>query len=93
MLPPKDPARGITPDMSIPIIPNEQHPSGRTPIRSSTPFQFRNCNHWAYNGLRVRVRHNLKKYRGAVEVSMSEQMRMETLVGRTETKYTTLEFY
>ncbi|EIW54306.1 uncharacterized protein TRAVEDRAFT_31308 [Trametes versicolor FP-101664 SS1] len=83
-LPPKDPKRGITPDMSIPIFPNEDHPNGRAPIRTSAPFPFPNCYHWADSELTVRVRrHPEKKYddRRAVKVSTMEHIRMARLLG------------
>lgn len=82
-LPPKDPKRGITPDMSIPIFPNENHPSGRAPIRTSAPFPFPNCYHWADSELTVRVRRLPEKYddRRAVKVSTMEHIRMTRLLG------------
>lgn len=46
----------ITPEMCIPIYPNEEHPTGRAPLRTIPEFPFSNCYHWIQLGLDVRVR-------------------------------------
>lgn len=46
----------ITPEMCIPIYPNEVHPIGRAPLHTIPEFPFSNCYHWIQLGLNVRVR-------------------------------------
>ncbi|KAH9851157.1 hypothetical protein C2E23DRAFT_698868, partial [Lenzites betulinus] len=53
---PTDRAQALTPDMSIPIFPNENHPSGREPVRPEPAFPFKNCYFWYDVGLDVRIR-------------------------------------
>ncbi len=56
--PPKaDEERGITPDMCLPIAPNEwRHPLGRQPLHTDPPFPFPDCYHWPFSEVDVRVR-------------------------------------
>ncbi|KAI0752802.1 hypothetical protein C8Q80DRAFT_1148291 [Daedaleopsis nitida] len=43
---PADSSQCVTSDMSIPIFPCVEHPTGRTPIHPNVPFPFTNCYHW-----------------------------------------------
>ncbi|KAH9855719.1 hypothetical protein C2E23DRAFT_811542 [Lenzites betulinus] len=81
--PPKDAERGITPDMCIPVYPNQDPSSGRAPIRTSTPFPFGNCYHWADSETTVRVRRNPDLYDDSVAVNVSslEHVRIGKLFG------------
>ncbi|KAI0664046.1 hypothetical protein C8Q70DRAFT_215546 [Cubamyces menziesii] len=55
---PSDDARGITPDMCVPIYPNTSHPSGRTPLHPEPEglFPYNNCYSWFETKATVRVR-------------------------------------
>ncbi|RDX48667.1 hypothetical protein OH76DRAFT_647064 [Lentinus brumalis] len=49
--------RGITPEMCLPIAPNEwRHPLGRQTLQTIPPFPFPNCYHWPFVEVDVRVR-------------------------------------
>ncbi|TFK83903.1 hypothetical protein K466DRAFT_497572, partial [Polyporus arcularius HHB13444] len=51
-----DVERGTTPEMCLPIAPNERHPLGREPLRTDPPFPFPSCYHWVSVNADVRVR-------------------------------------
>ena len=42
--------------MCVPIYPNEEHPTGRTPAYTKPIFPFSNCYHWAFYNIDVRIR-------------------------------------
>ncbi|KAI0774881.1 hypothetical protein BD413DRAFT_537350 [Trametes elegans] len=76
---PEDQEKGITPDMVIPISSNADHPRGRAPIQTETPFPFPNCFHWIDNHLVVRVRRKEERYDDvrAVTVSLKQDITLE----------------
>ncbi|KAI0740897.1 hypothetical protein C8Q76DRAFT_791281 [Earliella scabrosa] len=50
-----EPARGLTPDMVMPIFPNTRYSKGREPISPETQFPFRNCFFWIDSAMTVRI--------------------------------------
>ncbi|KAI0740896.1 hypothetical protein C8Q76DRAFT_608046 [Earliella scabrosa] len=55
VLRPYEPARGLAPDMVMPISPNTKYAKGRDPISPETPFPFRNCFFWIDSAMTVRI--------------------------------------
>ncbi|KAI0690768.1 hypothetical protein C8T65DRAFT_618209, partial [Cerioporus squamosus] len=53
---PEDPEQGYTADMCVPIFPNTDHPTGRTPVRTVPEFPFFNCYHWFGPDISLKVR-------------------------------------
>lgn len=72
------PSEGITSDMSIPIYPNTNHPTGRAPLYTEDPFPFANCYHWVNNMTYIRVRRRDGKFDDcqAVKVTPWEHVTM-----------------
>ncbi|RDX39759.1 hypothetical protein OH76DRAFT_1367209 [Lentinus brumalis] len=52
---PPDYARGITPDMVIPIALNRHYTGTRAPVHPTPSFPFGNCYHWINNEITVRI--------------------------------------
>ncbi|KAI0664028.1 hypothetical protein C8Q70DRAFT_214900 [Cubamyces menziesii] len=77
------PQRGITPDMAIPIYPNTNHPRGRSPVRTETPFPFPNCYHWIDNMTTVRIRRIDDRYddANAVKITPRQHVMIEVEFG------------
>ncbi|RPD57960.1 hypothetical protein L226DRAFT_440499, partial [Lentinus tigrinus ALCF2SS1-7] len=53
---PPDEMQGITPDMVVPIAPNQGHDPERRPVHPTPSFPFSNCYHWIFNKISVRIR-------------------------------------
>ncbi|TFK84705.1 hypothetical protein K466DRAFT_553176 [Polyporus arcularius HHB13444] len=53
---PSEPELGITPDMVMPIAPNETHAKGREPIGPEPAFPFDNCFFWIRSSMVVRIK-------------------------------------
>ncbi|KAJ8463624.1 hypothetical protein ONZ51_g10139 [Trametes cubensis] len=78
----EDKARGITPDMCIPIFPNNSHPSGREPLRPYPEglFPYSNCYHWfEAKAVNVRVRARPEEFdeTGAVKLNARSRIQMQ----------------
>ncbi|KAH9918384.1 uncharacterized protein BXZ73DRAFT_53037 [Epithele typhae] len=44
------------PEVSVPIFPNDTHPTGRIPLKTDPgPFPFPNCFHWPLKAMLIRV--------------------------------------
>ncbi|KAI0629594.1 hypothetical protein C8Q77DRAFT_1161182 [Trametes polyzona] len=73
-----DTARGITPDMVLPIYPNTDNARGCEPFRLLDPFPFPNCYFWADSSIIVRIRRSDDEYDDsqAVHASTDESLRM-----------------
>ncbi|RPD56370.1 hypothetical protein L226DRAFT_468638, partial [Lentinus tigrinus ALCF2SS1-7] len=52
---PSDEDKCITPDMCMPIFPNDNHPSGRAPLVTKPVFPFDNCYIWSEVKMEIRV--------------------------------------
>ncbi|KAI0629589.1 hypothetical protein C8Q77DRAFT_1065621 [Trametes polyzona] len=75
---PPDPARGITPDMVLPIYPNTDNARGCEPFRTLSPFPFHNCYLWPDRSTVVRILRSDDEYEDsqAIHASPYESMRM-----------------
>ncbi|KAI0752804.1 hypothetical protein C8Q80DRAFT_1148311 [Daedaleopsis nitida] len=77
---PADPARCVTPDMSIPIFPCTEHPLGRPPIHPNVPLPFTNCYHWGGLDMELRVRiktRDYAEYESELVTSLAEKAHFE----------------
>ncbi|KAI0327943.1 hypothetical protein GY45DRAFT_1436586 [Cubamyces sp. BRFM 1775] len=76
---PEVPQQGITSDMVIPIYPNTNHPDGRSPVRTETPFPFPNCYHWVDSMVIVRIRRKDEPYddANAVRITPKQHVMIE----------------
>lgn len=54
-LPARSPTEFIEPDMCIPVIPNTEHPTGRSPLSPKRPLPWPNCYHAVGEMLRVYI--------------------------------------
>ncbi len=70
---------GITPDMVMPIAPNNRYAKGRQPLRAEPTFPFDNCFFWVESSMDVRVRRRDNDGyddRGATRLSVREHVAM-----------------
>ncbi|TBU36643.1 hypothetical protein BD309DRAFT_836173, partial [Dichomitus squalens] len=78
-----DPESCFTPEMCVPMFPATSHPNQRAPLHPKTPFPFRNCYHWAYTDLLLRVSTGGYPRRDDPRVTTlpgRERVRMDTLL-------------
>ncbi|KAH9889293.1 hypothetical protein C8Q73DRAFT_153661 [Cubamyces lactineus] len=78
---PEDKARGITPEMCAPILPNTSHPNGRESLRPQPEalFPYNNCYHWfdvRMVDVRIRARPENFDETNAVKLSVRTRMQM-----------------
>ncbi|KAJ8454015.1 hypothetical protein ONZ51_g13276 [Trametes cubensis] len=81
---PADAANDLRPEMCIPILPNQSHPTGRLPLvpdESGPAFPYDNCYHWVELAMYVRVRASPQGFANdrAVRLGVDEQIRMMRL--------------
>ncbi|KAH9889295.1 hypothetical protein C8Q73DRAFT_707024 [Cubamyces lactineus] len=77
---PEDTARGITPDMCIPIFPNTTHPNGREPLQPQPEglFPYNNCYHWfEAKAVNVRIRARSEEFDETHAVKLNARSRIQ----------------
>ncbi|KAI0328986.1 hypothetical protein GY45DRAFT_1253846 [Cubamyces sp. BRFM 1775] len=76
-----DPENRLSPDMCIPIYPNERHPGKRPGVVTEPIFPYDNCYHWIDFRVYVRVRARPERFEdgNAVRLPPKQQGKMHRL--------------
>ncbi|KAI0653328.1 hypothetical protein C8Q70DRAFT_1059400 [Cubamyces menziesii] len=83
---PPNPELCLTPDMSIPIHPSTDHPSGtRNAVVTEPPFPFTSCYHWYGRDMQfdIRILNDGRDYKADPRVALPpiQQVRLESMRG------------
>ncbi|OSX60842.1 hypothetical protein POSPLADRAFT_1145686, partial [Postia placenta MAD-698-R-SB12] len=89
-MPEDQPDQQITSDMCVPIYPASRHPTGREPLRLSQSFPFANCYQYSHVSATVRISTELRDYRDAISLPVSEILRYYRLLDEDRSKQDTL---